>query len=52
MPLGETLVTNGIITRQQLQTALAEQKKYPNQRIGEILVRLGYVSSDDLQSYF
>jgi len=52
MPLGETLVANGIITRQQLQAALAEQKKNPKEKIGEILIRLGYVSGEDLQDCF
>ncbi len=51
MPLGETLVTNGVITQQQLETALAEQKKNPKEKIGEILLRLGYLPMDELEPF-
>ncbi|MGA2615383.1 MAG: hypothetical protein ABSG38_18245 [Spirochaetia bacterium] len=51
MPLGETLVNNGVITKEQLEAALAEQKKHPNEKIGEILLRLGYLPMEELKPY-
>ena len=51
MPLGETLVKNGVITQDQLETALAEQKKSPNEKIGEILMRLGYLPMEELKTF-
>lgn len=51
MPLGETLVKNGVITQEQLETALAEQKKNPNEKIGEILMRLGYLPMEELKTF-
>jgi hypothetical protein len=51
MPLGETLVANGVITQQQLETALAEQKKNPKEKLGEILLRLGYLPMEELEPF-
>ncbi len=51
MPLGEALVKNGVITQQQLDVALAEQKKNPKEKLGEILMRLGYLPIDELEAY-
>jgi hypothetical protein len=51
MPLGETLVNNGVITKDQLAIALAEQKRNPQEKIGEILIRLGYLPMEDLESF-
>ena len=51
MPLGETLVKNGVITQEQLETALAEQKKNPNEKIGEVLMRLGYLPMEELKTF-
>ncbi len=50
MPLGETLVKNGVVTKEQFDIAIAEQKKHPNEKIGEILLRLGYLPIEDLES--
>jgi hypothetical protein len=50
MPLGETLVNSGVITKEQLAKALEEQKQHPEQKIGEILIRLGYLPMEDLES--
>ncbi len=50
MPLGETLVKNGVVTKEQFDIAIAEQKKNPNEKIGEILLRLGYLPLEDLES--
>ncbi len=49
MPLGETLVKNGVITTEQLEIAVAEQKKNPKEKIGEILLRLGFLPIEDLE---
>ena len=51
MPLGESLVNNGVITREQLETALAEQKKKPGEKLGEILIRLGYLPVEELKAF-
>jgi len=51
MPLGETLIANGVITKQQLETALAEQKKNPKEKIGEVLLRLGYLPVEELKAF-
>ncbi len=51
MPLGETLVNNGVITKEQLDAALQEQKKHPEEKIGEILLRLGYLPMEELKVY-
>jgi type IV pilus assembly protein PilB len=45
--LGELLVTFGVITREQLETALEEQKK-TGSRLGEAIRNLGYVSEDTM----
>ncbi len=45
--IGELLLKNGIIAEEQLNEALEMQKK-ENKRLGEILIELGYLSSDDL----
>ena len=50
MPLGENLIKKGLITKDQLEKALEEQKKLPNVRIGELLVRLGLVTKEQVES--
>ncbi len=50
MPLGESLVANGVITKEQLEKALEEQKKNPSEKIGQILVRLGYLPLEELEA--
>lgn len=40
--LGDILIEKGIITPEQLQQALAEQKKKTGVMLGELLVQLGY----------
>jgi type IV pilus assembly protein PilB len=47
LKLGELLIKAKLITQQQLDKALAEQKQGGG-RIGEHLVRLGYVSEEDI----
>ncbi len=45
--LGEILVDQGLITPQQLETGLAEQKRVREQ-LGKCLIRLGYISESKL----
>ncbi|MBU5612573.1 type IV-A pilus assembly ATPase PilB [Geomonas azotofigens] len=50
--LGELLVTNNLITKEQLKQALAEQKSAGSQlRLGSILVRDGLINEADLTSF-
>ncbi|GFO64387.1 type IV-A pilus assembly ATPase PilB [Geomonas paludis] len=50
--LGELLVTNNLITKEQLKQALAEQKAAGGQlRLGSILVRDGLINEADLTSF-
>jgi len=46
--VGEFLVENGIITREQLNDALLMQKDNRERLIGEILVTQGVLSKEDL----
>lgn len=48
MALGETLIAKGLITTDQLQKALEVQKANPTERIGAILVRLGFTTQAQL----
>jgi hypothetical protein len=45
--IGQMLVKNGIISEQQLNEAL-KQQKHKQRRLGEILVELGYISTENL----
>lgn len=45
--IGDLLIQNGIITEEQLMTALAEQKK-TGRKLGRSLIDLGYVDEDNL----
>lgn len=45
--LGDKLLNEGLITSTQLDKALEEQKKI-KEKLGETLIKLGYVSHDDL----
>ena len=47
---GQILVHRGIITREALQRALAEQGAHPGQRLGALLVAAGAVSDEQMQS--
>jgi bacteriophage N4 adsorption protein B len=50
MALGENLIAKGLLTQAQLDAALAKQKETPGERIGEILVKLGFVTKDQVES--
>ena len=47
-PIGEILIEEGLITRDQLNEALEQQKKANKKRLGEILIHLGVINEDDL----
>lgn len=48
-PLGERLIERGLINRMQLDVALKEQRR-TSERLGRILVGLGFVSESDIAS--
>ncbi|MCX7920257.1 MAG: type IV-A pilus assembly ATPase PilB [bacterium] len=45
--LGEMLVAEGVITEEQLQQALAQQKKM-GKRLGDVLISLGFASEETI----
>jgi len=47
MKIGEFLLDESRITQEQLQNALEVQKKEPG-KLGSILIRLGYVTEEDI----
>jgi tetratricopeptide (TPR) repeat protein len=49
--LGELLVKNEVITREDLTQAVEEQKKAGHGRLGEILVRRGALSKEDVEGW-
>lgn len=50
--LGEQLVEAGHVTTEQLRIAIKEQQKDPESRLGETLVKLGFVGESTLSEYF
>ena len=48
--LGDLLVKEKVITQEQLDCALTEQKKNGS-RLGSVLVKLGYVSDEDVTNF-
>ena len=50
MTLGQRLIASGIITEDQLEEALAYQKEH-DVLVGQALIDLGYISSDDLAAF-
>jgi len=49
MKLGERLIDSGLITPDQLNLALREQKR-TGERVGEILINLGFVTQEQISS--
>jgi hypothetical protein len=47
--LGDKLLEKGLITQVQLDAALAEQMKSPGERLGDILVRLGFITNGQIE---
>ncbi len=46
IPIGEVLKDYGYINEEQLQRALAEQKKDRSKRLGQHLIDLGFISEN------
>ncbi len=46
--LGELLIEQGLISQEQLDEALEMQKMFPDQTVGQLLCRLGYIRESDL----
>jgi len=46
LPLGEVLVRSGALTQEQLQEALRQQKTGNKQRLGRLLITLGFVKDE------
>ncbi|MBE0569301.1 MAG: hypothetical protein IH576_01545, partial [Deltaproteobacteria bacterium] len=49
MKLGERLIDSGLVTLDQLNLALREQKR-TGERVGEILINLGFVTQEQISS--
>jgi type IV pilus assembly protein PilB len=49
--LGDLLVKEKIITPQQLDQAMKVQKEQPNARLGSILVKLGFLTDEDVTNF-
>jgi len=50
MLIGEMLVEEGIITKEQLKDALEDQKR-TGEKIGQVLIRMGYISKEILWTF-
>ena len=50
MLIGEMLLEEGIITKEQLKDALEEQKR-TGTKIGEILIKMRYISKEILWTF-
>ncbi len=46
--IGEVLIDAGLATQEQIERALAEQKKRSGRKLGEVLVELGIITEVDL----
>lgn len=46
--LGELLIEQGLISHEQLDEALEMQKKFPDQTVGQLMCRLGFIREGDL----
>lgn len=49
--LGDMLVHDGVITREQLTAALDAQEREPESRLGELLVGRGWTRAEDIERY-
>ena len=48
--VGDILVSEGLVTRQQIDEALASQNSVRKKKIGDLLVECGFISEDQLLS--
>ena len=49
--LGDLLVKDKAITSEQLEAAVKAQKASPNLRLGSVLVKMGFLSDDDVTNF-
>src|SRR3954467_9430445 len=49
--LGDLLVKEKVITPEQLEQAMKAQKESPNSRLGSILVKLGFLTDEDVTNF-
>ena len=49
--IGDLLVRDGLLTQEQLTSALELQSEQPDRRLGEVLIGRGFLSQKDLQLY-
>lgn len=49
MAMGDTLVAKGVVTADQLNKALDEQKK-SGDRLGDVLVKLGFTTKEKIDA--
>jgi type IV pilus assembly protein PilB len=49
--LGDLLVKEKVITPEQLEQAMKAQKEAPNSRLGGILVKLGFLTDEDVTNF-
>lgn len=49
--LGELLVKNGVISREQLSEAMERQAHEPGERLGQILISRGYLKEEELKRF-
>lgn len=50
MPLGKVMVTSGMMSVKAVMQVLGEQARMPNERFGQIAVRLGLVTPEELDA--
>src|SRR5688572_23679847 len=49
--IGDLLVRDGVLTQEQLTSALEAQNSEPDKKLGELLISRGYLKESDLQLY-
>lgn len=49
MAIGENMIKNGYINQEQLDKALQEKARSPEEKLGEIIVRLGFATKDQVE---
>lgn len=49
--IGEFLVSIGVMTEEQVKTALAEQAKTPEKLFGQIAIEMGFIDDNAIEQY-
>lgn len=50
-PLGQQLVESGLLSQEQLDTALKAQQQQPDRLLGQVLIESGYLSAEDFDGF-